>query len=221
MHDLRPYQNAKPIRKNKFAVLARRMRQAVVMRIAIPQWLGRVSPVFDVAGTLLLIDIENGQETWREQKPLLQTEPAGRTAELLSLGVGVLICGAISASMKARLTSAGMQVIGFTCGVVDDVLAAFVKGGMPDQTFLMPGCHGCRRQQGGDIMPRGFGGGMGRGGGRSLRGSGLGRMGGPLATGPSGMCVCPNCGEKTPHIPGQPCQQTACPKCGAKMARSD
>ena len=32
------------------------------MRIVIPQWQGRVSPVFDVAVNLLLIDIEEGRD---------------------------------------------------------------------------------------------------------------------------------------------------------------
>lgn len=196
-----------------------------MMRIAIPQWQGRVSPVFDVAGNLLLIDVENGQEIRREDRPLLRTDPLARVAEFLSLGASVLICGAISAPMEARLVSGGVRVIGFTCGTVDDLLSAFLKGELANRAFMMPGCHGWRRQQGGNVMPRGFGRGLGRGGGRGGQGRGQGggggRMGGPLAAGPSGSCVCPNCGEKTPHMPGQPCNQTACPKCGAKMTRSD
>ena len=74
-------------------------------------------------------------------------------------------------------------------------------------------------------MPRSFGMGSGRGGqghGRGRgQGGGRGRMGGPIAAGPEGSCVCPNCGAKTPHMLGQPCNQTGCPKCGMKMTRSD
>jgi hypothetical protein len=51
------------------------------------------------------------------------------------------------------------------------------------------------------------------------RGRGRGQMGGPLAAGPGGQCVCPKCGHKAPHVAGQPCQQMACPKCGARMTR--
>ncbi len=63
-------------------------------------------------------------------------------------------------------------------------------------------------------MPRGDGtgplggghrGGMGRGGGRGL--------------GPGGYCVCPKCGYREPHRPGQPCMEKKCPKCGAVMTR--
>ena len=97
-----------------------------VMRIAIPQWQGRVSPVFDVAGNLQLIDIENGQEVRREERPMAGTDPIARIGEFLSFGAGILICGAISAPMQARLVSGGVRVIGFTCGTVDDVFHVYI-----------------------------------------------------------------------------------------------
>lgn len=37
--------------------------------------------------------------------------------------------------------------------------------------------------------------------------------------GTGGDCICPKCGEKTPHKRGIPCQEERCPKCGAKMLR--
>ena len=63
-------------------------------------------------------------------------------------------------------------------------------------------------------MPRADGTGPPTDGGR-----GGGRMRGPLAAGPGGSCICPNCGHKVPHVAGQPCNQKTCPKCGATMAR--
>ncbi len=71
-------------------------------------------------------------------------------------------------------------------------------------------------------MPGGFGMGSGRGGGQGRGaggGAGRGRMRGPFAAGPGGVCLCPNCGEKLPHVPGQPCNQQKCPKCGAPITR--
>lgn len=55
------------------------------------------------------------------------------------------------------------------------------------------------------------------GGGRG----GRGRMGGPLAAGPGGTCICPKCKHEVPHQVGIPCYQMKCPKCGTLMARGD
>ena len=72
-------------------------------------------------------------------------------------------------------------------------------------------------------MPRGDGTGPSGQGSRTGQGKGrgsrLGRMGGPKAAGPTGDCICPSCGKRTPHVVGQPCNQRTCPSCGARMAR--
>ena len=70
-------------------------------------------------------------------------------------------------------------------------------------------------------MPRGDGTGpQGKGAqtGKGMGGSGR-RQGGGSGLGPDGNCLCPNCGEKTPHSAGTPCKATKCPKCGAFMIR--
>ncbi len=68
-------------------------------------------------------------------------------------------------------------------------------------------------------MPGGDGTGpMGQGAGRG-RGQCQGGKGGSKAAGQGGNCMCPGCGTKTPHSPGQPCNQQICPTCGAVMIR--
>jgi hypothetical protein len=64
-------------------------------------------------------------------------------------------------------------------------------------------------------------GGVGPGGGQGQGrgGQGRGRMGGPLAGGAGGTCLCPKCGHREPHERGVPCVQKQCPKCGTSMTR--
>ena len=62
-------------------------------------------------------------------------------------------------------------------------------------------------------LPRVGGGGFGRGSGR--RG-----LGGGLARGPGGECICPNCGYHEPHQLGVRCYTKKCPKCNSNMTRA-
>ena len=68
--------------------------------------------------------------------------------------------------------------------------------------------------------------GQGRGTGRGMRGSdlgkntGRGRMGwNRPGAGPVGNCICPSCGMKVPHQQGMPCYSAVCPDCGTEMVR--
>jgi len=112
------------------------------MRIALPIWDGRISPVFDVARHLLLVDLEGGIQIRQGQEVLTQTNPAARAECLADLGVDVLICGAISWPLEAMLTNAGIRVMPYVCGQVDQILRAFASGQLNVQDFLMPGCRG-------------------------------------------------------------------------------
>ncbi len=116
------------------------------MRTAIPIADGRISPVFDVARRLLVVDIENEREVRRAEEVLEEPELAARARRVAELGVGVLICGAISRPLEAMLLSTGVEVISQTCGPVEDVLGAFVLGQLSEQAFVIPGCGGHRRR---------------------------------------------------------------------------
>jgi hypothetical protein len=72
-------------------------------------------------------------------------------------------------------------------------------------------------------MALGFGRNKGRGSiqgtGAGRRGGGRGRMGGK-GLGPGGECICPKCGQRTPHQWGVPCYDQVCPKCNTPMTRA-
>jgi len=128
------------------------------MRVAIAIWQGRISPVFDVARQLVLVDVEHGVQVNRAQKLLTETSPAARVECLADWGVDVLICGAVSWPLEAMLTNAGIRVMAYICGQADQILEAFVSGQLNVQDSLMPGCRGRRRRfrgQGGRGRGRG------------------------------------------------------------------
>ena len=139
------------------------------MRLALTTWNGRISPVFDVARRVEVVDIEGGRIVGRREAELPGTDPRAQANGLAAVGPEVLICGALSQPMAATLADTGIRVVPFTAGAVEEVLAAWLSGGLPDPTLSMPGCFGRRRCRGGG------GGGGGRGGGG--RGWGCGRRG--------------------------------------------
>jgi len=116
------------------------------MRVAIPYWQGRVSPVFDVAGNVLLVDVADGMEQARESVAIDTQQPYARADLLAGKGVKVLICGAISWPLERALAAVGIEVIPQTSGDIEQVLAAFIHGQLGQDAFLMPGCCG-RRQR--------------------------------------------------------------------------
>jgi predicted Fe-Mo cluster-binding NifX family protein len=112
------------------------------MRIAIPLWQGRVSPVFDVASRVLLVDVSDNQEQHRQEEFLTTQNPFERAHLLPKLGVDLLICGMISQTQQTALASAGIQIIPCICGAMDEVIAAFLEGRLEKGGLLMPGCRG-------------------------------------------------------------------------------
>ncbi|HSL18720.1 MAG TPA: hypothetical protein VLB51_12510 [Methylomirabilota bacterium] len=69
---------------------------------------------------------------------------------------------------------------------------------------------------GGGGMGRGGGGGRGGGMGGGRGGGGRGQGGG---LGSGGVCLCPKCGHRAPHLPGNPCLDQRCPECGSALVR--
>jgi predicted Fe-Mo cluster-binding NifX family protein len=117
------------------------------MKIAIPVWQDRISPVFDVAGQLLLVDVADGQEVAREVQVVDESTIEERVRRVVELSVEALICAGISQALETALAERGIRVIARICGDVNEVLAAFQAGRLSDERFAMPGCCGQRRQR--------------------------------------------------------------------------
>jgi predicted Fe-Mo cluster-binding NifX family protein len=109
------------------------------MRVGIPVWNERISPVLDEAGRLLVVEVEGERELGRHLELLHDGDPVHRTERLKQLGVDLLLCGALTRPLREVLTANGVPFVPWLCGCVDEVLDAFEHGRL-DARFLMPGC---------------------------------------------------------------------------------
>jgi len=110
------------------------------MRVALPVWNGRVSPVFDVAEHVCVLDVKDSAATHRTEHRI---EDQSRVATLWGLGVDVVVCGAISRELEAALWVAGIEVVAEICGPVDRVIDAFLRGVLAEGAYFSP-CHSHR-----------------------------------------------------------------------------
>lgn len=116
------------------------------MKVAIPQWQGRVSPVLDTATRCVVVEMDGADEVSRRDLSLSGVSPRARSMEIAALGADLLVCGALSRPMAAALNAAGVKFRPYVCGPIGDVLAAVQAGRLDEDTFAMPGCCGQRRR---------------------------------------------------------------------------
>ena len=110
------------------------------MKIAIPTWNGRVSPVFDAASRLVVVEVGEEGESSRFEADISEHFLPSKAMRLTGLGVDTLICGAISRPLAYMVTTAGINLVAWISGQVEDVLQAFLRGNLFDIQFIMPGC---------------------------------------------------------------------------------
>ena len=110
------------------------------MKLAIPIWEGKISPVFDTASKLLVLQVEDKKEKSRFEAFLDEQDIARKCVRIKGLGVDILICGAISRHLYRMLVAGGTNVIPWISGAAEDVLDAYMKGKLFHSKFLMPGC---------------------------------------------------------------------------------
>jgi len=117
------------------------------MRVAIPIWEYRVSPVFDTAKQVLIADIERGEVASQFVIDLGAKFILRRAGFLLRWRVEILICGGISSYLARLVAAQGIQVVPGIGGNANEVLKAFCQGNIPSSRFLMAGWRGWRRKR--------------------------------------------------------------------------
>ena len=129
------------------------------MKLALPVWNGRLAPVFDVAGQVLLVTVDGDQIVGEQTVAMPHELPLARVHYLADQGVSVLICGAISRPLFALGRAYGIHIYPFTAGPTHEVLQAWIEDRLGDPVYAMPGCgqgrgacrgrgRGLRRRQG-------------------------------------------------------------------------
>jgi predicted Fe-Mo cluster-binding NifX family protein len=143
------------------------------MKIAVPIWNNRISPLFDTACRVLIWSVEGGRYGEWEEHDLQELIPAMKVCKIKELGTDVLICGAVSNPIAYLVESAGIKLVPWVSGPVDEVLEAFQTGQLDRPRYFMPGC----RWRGRGRRGRGASGRMRAGAGSGQSGAGRGRAG--------------------------------------------
>jgi len=113
------------------------------MRVALPVFRSRVSPVFDFSTRALIVELDQGKEMRRQEMDVAGMSPRTRIEMLKKAGVDILICAGLSVPLHNMLMMAGVKVVPGIVGEVDDVIRAYQTGDLKQKRFMMPGC--CKR----------------------------------------------------------------------------
>jgi predicted Fe-Mo cluster-binding NifX family protein len=115
--------------------------------VAIPVWDDQVSTTVDFARRLLVVEAEGERELSRKAVPLKEDPVERKARTIRDSGTQILLCGAISEPLARAVTQAGIQLVPYVAGPVDDVLGAFLCGRLDDPRFLLPGTRPAARRR--------------------------------------------------------------------------
>jgi predicted Fe-Mo cluster-binding NifX family protein len=109
------------------------------MKIAIPVWENKVSPVLDTASRLMVVEFnENGPKS-RFEIYMDERDLSRRCMRIHDLCVDTLICGAVTRHFSELLKASGINLIQGISGQPEAVLDAYLDGTLAHSKYLMPG----------------------------------------------------------------------------------
>jgi predicted Fe-Mo cluster-binding NifX family protein len=109
------------------------------MKIAMPVWEDKISPVLDTASRLLVVEVKPGWDISRFEIYMDERDLSRRCLRMQGLGVDTLICGAVTRHFSEMLKASGIEIIPGISGQPDDVLHACFEGRLAHSKYLMPG----------------------------------------------------------------------------------
>jgi predicted Fe-Mo cluster-binding NifX family protein len=111
----------------------------VTGRIAVPVFMGRVSPVLDSCDQLFMLEPGDKQQPAHRTVPMKGLSIYERTGEIKKLGIRFIICGAVSESFYNLLREAGIDLRCGISGDIDEIIQAYRNGKLDQARFRMPG----------------------------------------------------------------------------------
>lgn len=192
--------------------------------VAIPVLRSRVAPVLNWCSTIQIFPEEDSEQARGREIVLESLSGPERLKILKQEGVRTIICGALTRDLLSFGEGLGLRIIHGVAGEIAEVLLAYRTQRLDLPCFWLPGCGGLRRYrehgragcQWDGIAPDRD---VSRGGGAGSRPADRKRRSGGAGPGPTGVCVCPRCGLKTPHERGIPCSHITCSRCHQPLAR--
>lgn len=106
------------------------------MKIAIPAFHSKVSPRFDTAQELVLLEVIDGNVINRERQPLQAYSAAGKIKKLLEEDVDTLICGGIDRLSRQQIGLNRIEVYSWVTGEINDAVSCFLRNGLNSGTIL-------------------------------------------------------------------------------------
>ena len=113
-----------------------RDREDRPVRIAITCMGETVSPRFDCAPEIALVDVQDGGVIRMETVSLDTMAPGERVAEIRRLDVDTLVCGALDRHSAGQLSLHSVSVYSWVTGLVEDVLSCLLQGDLESGMIL-------------------------------------------------------------------------------------
>lgn len=110
------------------------------LKVAFTIWGNRISPVFDSARKLFIVEIKDNRIIDTQYQPFDSGVDSDLAQRINGLGINVLICGAISKRFSDLIEISDIKLISFITGHVDTVLESYMKNNEIIAEFFMPGC---------------------------------------------------------------------------------
>jgi predicted Fe-Mo cluster-binding NifX family protein len=106
------------------------------MKVAMPTFGNRVSPRFDCSNSLLVVTTRGQQIVDRRELNVTAFTPRDRIAQLLSMGVEVVVCGGIDRCSAESLRDAGVTLYSEVTDTSEAALAALLSGKLAQQHVI-------------------------------------------------------------------------------------